>query len=229
MKTKRNPVGADGFWRKPIWGLLLVVVLGGLFRFYNPAWDYEHSFHPDERNILGQTAGIQSSNGFRVQFFAYGQLPVFLYRATGELISTPQLLTQAFSGHDGFSQCLYWLFLLGLFGFVIWFFPKEKHKLVAYSLSVLFFGLALLFKFFPIFVIWFNALQDWPARLACFGWVTVAAFVISTLLAPDFGSVSGLACSFLRCQRRQFSSSVFCRSFYPTLGGTPSERRLSRF
>jgi uncharacterized membrane protein len=183
VKTKRNPAGADGFWRKPIWGLLLVVVLGGLFRFYNPDWDYEHSFHPDERNILGQTAGIQSGNGFRVQFFAYGQLPVFLYRATGELISTPQLLAQAFSGHDGFSQCFYWLFLTGLFGFVIWFFPKERHKLVAYSLSVLFFGLALLFKFFPIFVIWFNALQDWPARLACFGWVTAAAFVISTLLA----------------------------------------------
>ena len=126
MKTKRGSLWADGFWRKPVFGLMLAILLGGFFRFYNPDWDYEHSFHPDERNILGQTAGIQSANGFRVQFFAYGQLPVFLYRATGELLSTPQGLAQALSGHDGIAQVLYGVILLGLFGLVLWFFKKEK-------------------------------------------------------------------------------------------------------
>ncbi|HVM33401.1 MAG TPA: DUF2298 domain-containing protein [bacterium] len=183
MKTKKNQDWWAGFWRKPVFWLAVVWVLGGAFRFYNPNWDDEHSFHPDERNILGQTAGIQAGNGYRVQFFAYGQLPVFLYRATGELISTPQFWAQAFPGHEGMSQGFYWIFLAGLFLFAAWFFSREKQKLVAYGLSVLGFGLVLLFKFFPIFVIWFNALQDWPARLACFGWVTAAAGVISALLA----------------------------------------------
>ncbi len=183
MKTKRNPLGAEGFWRKPVLGLMLSLLVGGLFRFYNPNWDYEHSFHPDERNILGQTAGIQASNGFRVQFFAYGQLPVFLYRATGELLSTPQVLAQAFGAHQGFAQSFYWLIILGFSSLGFWFFKKEKYKIAAFGLSVLLFSLALLLKFFPVFAIWFNALQDWPARLSCFGWVTVTAFVVSALLS----------------------------------------------
>src|ERR1041384_3368884 len=80
-------------FRKPVfWLVLSAALLGGAFRFYNPNWDFGHSFHPDERNILGQTSGIQPSTGYRVTFFAYGQLSVYLYRATGELLSTPQWL-----------------------------------------------------------------------------------------------------------------------------------------
>ncbi|HET9870265.1 MAG TPA: hypothetical protein VFR02_07210, partial [bacterium] len=77
MKTNPKRSWLGKLWRHPMAGLAVVLLLGGLFRFYNPDWDLGHSFHPDERNILGQTAGLQASNGYRVQFFAYGQLPVF--------------------------------------------------------------------------------------------------------------------------------------------------------
>lgn len=101
--------------RQPLFYLSLVVFLGGGFRFYNSDWDLKHSFHPDERNILGQTSAIQGSAGYKVQFFAYGQLPVYLYRATGELVSPPQFLFDKLQGNFFLARALYvLLFLAGL-------------------------------------------------------------------------------------------------------------------
>ena len=185
--------------RKPLFWLLVVSLLGGAFRFYNLDWDLKHSFHPDERNILGQTSGIQPGTGYRVNFFAYGQLPVYLYRATGELVSSPQALVDFFRGNAAYAQSAYWLLLALLFGSVLWFFSREKHKLPVFGASALMFLLALFIKFSPnhftrfdIFNSWFGALEglrfnlgfssDFPILpLVCFAVVAVAAFGISGL------------------------------------------------
>ena len=111
MYLKAKKFAWAGLFREPLFYLAVILFLGGLFRFYNLNWDFKHSFHPDERNILGQAASIQPSAGYRVQFFAYGQLPVYLYRFTGELVSTPGFILSLFNGNDWLSQYSYWVVL----------------------------------------------------------------------------------------------------------------------
>ena len=107
-------------FRQPLFYLTLVALLGGAFRFYNLDWDLKHSFHPDERNILGQTASIQGSSGYRVQFFAYGQLPVYLYRALGELVSSPQGLFEGLKGNLSFARSLFAFLMVAGLGCCFW-------------------------------------------------------------------------------------------------------------
>src|SRR5262249_19899009 len=109
-----------------------------------------HSFHPDERNILGQTAGIQPSDGYRVHFFAYGQLPVYLYRATGELLSCPAFFQQVLR-NDHLSLGVYWAFLAVLFVGLLTLFLKSRFALSHYTLASFVFSNFFLWYFFPIF------------------------------------------------------------------------------
>lgn len=143
--------------------LVIIIALGGLFRFYNLNWDFQHSFHPDERNILGQTASIQASTGYRVQFFAYGQLPVYLYRASGELISTPQALFDFFHGNFTFTRISYFFLLLLLGSFCFWLFYSEKPKIISLKLPE--FGLFAFSKLglltFILLPIWFHRYEEW--------------------------------------------------------------------
>lgn len=116
-------------WNNPTFIILVfITLLGAGFRFYNPNWDFGKSFHPDERNILGQTASIQASDGFKVKFFAYGQLPVFLYRATGELISTPSFFNSFFPNQAFLAAFFYWAFLISLFAGIGWLFHGKNSK-----------------------------------------------------------------------------------------------------
>ena len=207
-KVKRH-LTAD-FVRKPLFWLLITVLLGGAFRFYNLDWDFQHSFHPDERNILGQTAGIQPGTGYRVNFFAYGQFSVYLYRATGELVSTPQALFNLLHGNGPLAQAVYWLFLAIVFGLIFWFFSKEKHKLPAFGISAGAFALALLVKLnpnqftrFDIFNSWFAALEGQSFSLNVPGFhPTIAVLAVTCFLfvaAAAFG-VSALASHFLEME-----------------------------
>jgi YYY domain-containing protein len=140
-KKVTGPLTA-GLFRKPaFWLLFTIVFLGGCFRFYNPDWDYQHSFHPDERNILGQTAGIQSENGYRVSFWAYGQLTIYLYRATGELLSTPSFFYNLFRGNEGTAQTFYWLLLAFTLSLLFLFVSKEKGRIVVFALPFLSFSI----------------------------------------------------------------------------------------
>lgn len=182
-KVKRN---ATAFHlEKPLLWLLLITLLGGAFRFYNPDWDYQKSFHPDERNILGQTASIQASTGYKVTFFAYGQLPVYLYRATGELLSTPTFLWNLCRGNEGVSQWLYWFFLAALLGAAAWFFSRVKWSLYSFGSSAFLFTCLLLFKFFKIFSIWFDQLNDIPLKAATFALALVVSFGSSLWIAEE--------------------------------------------
>ncbi len=132
------------------WLLLALILLGGGFRFFNLNWDYQHSFHPDERNILGQTAGIQPADGYRVHFFAYGQLPVYLYRATGELVSCPAFFQQALR-NDRWAIGVYWVLLAVLFLGLLTLFLRSRFVLSHYTFAAFAFSNFFLWYFFPVF------------------------------------------------------------------------------
>lgn len=71
--------------------LLFVVFLGGFLRFYNLNWDEGHFFHPDERNIALAVSRIHFFDNLNPEFFAYGSLPIYLYRTIGDtLVSLTQ-------------------------------------------------------------------------------------------------------------------------------------------
>ncbi|HJT24797.1 MAG TPA: phospholipid carrier-dependent glycosyltransferase, partial [bacterium] len=108
------------------------------------------SFHPDERNILGQTPAIQASTGYKVTFFAYGQLPVYLYRATGELISTPALFQQAFH-NENLALGAYWLFLIVILAGLLTLFLESRFALSHYTLASFVFSNFFLWYFAPVF------------------------------------------------------------------------------
>lgn len=66
--------------------LLIIVLLGAILRFTNLNWDSYLAFHPDERNISWAVTRIRFFSQMNPQFFAYGGLPIYLYRALGEII-----------------------------------------------------------------------------------------------------------------------------------------------
>lgn len=75
MKIQKHQV----FW-------VLIFLCSIFFRFYDLNWDSGNYFHPDERNIAMAVSRIHFFDKMNPEFFAYGGLPVYLYRATGELL-----------------------------------------------------------------------------------------------------------------------------------------------
>lgn len=70
-----------------IYALLIVILLiGGAMRFYRVNWDSFSAFHPDERNISWAVTRINFFSQLNPKFFAYGGLPIYLYRALGEAV-----------------------------------------------------------------------------------------------------------------------------------------------
>lgn len=64
--------------------LILIILLGAVFRFTAVNWDSFGAFHPDERNISWAVTRIKFFNQMNPKFFAYGGLPIYLYRTLGE-------------------------------------------------------------------------------------------------------------------------------------------------
>ncbi len=67
--------------------LVLILVFGTLLRLTNLNWDSYLAFHPDERNISWAVTRIHFFSQMNPQFFAYGGLPIYLYRALGEIVA----------------------------------------------------------------------------------------------------------------------------------------------
>lgn len=67
--------------------ILAIIITGTIFRFYNPNWDNGGYFHPDERNIAASVSRIKFFSQMNPGFFAYGSLPIYLYRATGDILN----------------------------------------------------------------------------------------------------------------------------------------------
>ncbi len=66
--------------------LLVILLVGGAMRFYNVNWDSFGGSHPDERNISWAVTRIHFFDQLNPKFFAYGGLPIYLYRALGEMV-----------------------------------------------------------------------------------------------------------------------------------------------
>lgn len=64
--------------------LILILLTGAFLRFFAVNWDNFGAFHPDERNISWAITRIQFFSQMDPKFFAYGGLPIYLYRALGE-------------------------------------------------------------------------------------------------------------------------------------------------
>ena len=186
MYLKAKKFAWASLLREPLFYLAIILFLGGLFRFYNLNWDFKHSFHPDERNILGQAASIQPSVGYRVQFFAYGQLPVYLYRFTGELVSTPAFLLSIFNGNEWFSQYFYWIVLGALSLLLGNFLSRVRFEFYAFGTSALLVIVLILYKLYPVFNLWFEALDAIPLKLTCLFFVCVISFGLALYSAYFF-------------------------------------------
>jgi hypothetical protein len=57
--------------------LIVLIVLGLLFRFYNLNWGAPYYFHPDERNIASAVTELRFPDALNPKFFAYGSLPIY--------------------------------------------------------------------------------------------------------------------------------------------------------
>jgi 4-amino-4-deoxy-L-arabinose transferase-like glycosyltransferase len=66
--------------------LIILTLVGAFLRFYNINWDKGLTFHPDERNIDAAVSRISFFDQLNPEFFAYGGLPIYLYRAVGEIV-----------------------------------------------------------------------------------------------------------------------------------------------
>lgn len=62
----------------------VIILLGGVFRFTAINWDNFGAYHPDERNISWAVTRIHFFDQLNPQFFAYGGLPIYLYRGLAE-------------------------------------------------------------------------------------------------------------------------------------------------
>lgn len=65
--------------------LILIIFLGAIFRFTHINWDSFKALHPDERNISWAVTRIRFFDQLNPKFFAYGGLPIYLYRAMSEV------------------------------------------------------------------------------------------------------------------------------------------------
>lgn len=68
--------------------LISIFIFGTLLRFTNLNWDSYQALHPDERNIAWAVTRIHFFDELNPKFFAYGGLPIYLYRALGEGVRT---------------------------------------------------------------------------------------------------------------------------------------------
>lgn len=57
--------------------LLLLIVIGSIFHFFNINWGAPFYFHPDERNIASSVTQLQYTETMHPHFFAYGSLPIY--------------------------------------------------------------------------------------------------------------------------------------------------------
>lgn len=77
--------------------LAVITLLGGAARFWNLNWDDGwYVFHPDERALNDVVRRLGPD--LHPHFFYYGSLPIYLYRATAELLSAITGLDWLFPG-----------------------------------------------------------------------------------------------------------------------------------
>lgn len=76
--------------------IFLTIILGAIFRFYNPDWDLGHYLHPDERLYINASSlklpqtfeeFFSPSSSLNPHMFYYGSFPLYLYVLLYRLIT----------------------------------------------------------------------------------------------------------------------------------------------
>lgn len=105
--------------------LLLIILLGAFFRFYNLDWDQNHHLHPDERFLTMVTGALEwpsnilnyfstdnsplNPHNKNFSFFVYGTFPIFLTK----------FLSEIFKFTDYINLTLFGRFLSGIFDILV--------------------------------------------------------------------------------------------------------------
>lgn len=92
--------------------LCLLLIIGGLFRFYNLNWGAPYYFHPDERNIASTISQLSFPNEMNPHFFAYGSLPIYVVYFVGIICNIIQSIVHP---KDIFSVTFEQALLIGRF------------------------------------------------------------------------------------------------------------------
>ena len=66
--------------------LILIILLGGFFRFYNLDWGHGLFTHPDEYHIAGSVNQLSFPAQMHPHFFSYGTVTIYLIYFTKDLI-----------------------------------------------------------------------------------------------------------------------------------------------
>lgn len=75
--------------------IAVILIVAGIFRFYNPAWDQGYHLHPDERFIIMKVIDLRfpedlstfftKDSTWNPNFFAYGSFPLYLLNFIGQI------------------------------------------------------------------------------------------------------------------------------------------------
>ncbi|OGK13083.1 hypothetical protein A2859_01220 [Candidatus Roizmanbacteria bacterium RIFCSPHIGHO2_01_FULL_37_16b] len=68
--------------------LVLIILLALFLRVYGVNWDQGFHLHPDERMLIMVTDRLKFFNQLNPDFFNYGSLPIYILRASAQLIDT---------------------------------------------------------------------------------------------------------------------------------------------
>jgi len=60
------------------WGLIIILTLAFFLRFIDLSWGLPYHFHPDEWNMASAITRLSWKNKLDPEFYAYGQLPLYL-------------------------------------------------------------------------------------------------------------------------------------------------------
>ena len=88
--------------------LFLIILIGFSLRIINIDWDNGYIFHPDERAIVMNATSLvypknleeflSPESRFNTNFFAYGNLPIYLLKVTGDIFSQFNITYSQYSG-----------------------------------------------------------------------------------------------------------------------------------
>src|SRR3989344_2346556 len=67
--------------------LILLMLIGGMLRFYDLNWGAPFYFHPDERNIASTISLLRFPEQMNPHIFAYGSLPIYTIYTSGVVIN----------------------------------------------------------------------------------------------------------------------------------------------
>lgn len=72
---------------KIVISLFVLILIGGILRFYDLMWGAPFFFHPDERNIASAISALHFPDQLNPHFFAYGSLPIYVTYLIGSVIN----------------------------------------------------------------------------------------------------------------------------------------------